>query len=99
MVCAACRGLVTRTEFFPGFAFLWLVLGLFIQQQELANNTQELRRTSEQSAIQTQAIAATEMNARQGRPFSKLPRVSSSSWVVSLGCCMRLALVRLAAAG
>jgi hypothetical protein len=50
---------------FAPLAFLWLVLGLFIQQQELANNTQELRRTSEQSAMQTQAIAATEMNARQ----------------------------------
>jgi hypothetical protein len=46
-------------------AFLWLVIGLFIQQQELANNTEALRKTSEQSEIQTQAIAATEMNARQ----------------------------------
>ena len=50
---------------FAPLAFLWLVIGLFIQQQELANNTEALRRTSEQSEIQTQAIAATEMNARQ----------------------------------
>lgn len=50
---------------FAPLAFLWLVLGLFIQQRELANNTEALRRTSEQSEIQTQAIAATEMNARQ----------------------------------
>lgn len=50
---------------FAPLAFLWLVLGLFIQQRELANNTEALRRTSEQSVIQTQAIAATEMNARQ----------------------------------
>ena len=49
---------------FAPLAFLWLVLGLFIQQRELANNTEALRHTSEQSAKQTQAIAATEMNAR-----------------------------------
>lgn len=50
---------------FAPLAFLWLVLGLFIQQRELANNTEALRRTSEQSEKQTLAIAATEMNARQ----------------------------------
>lgn len=50
---------------FAPLAFLWLVLGLFIQQRELANNTEALRLTSEQSEKQTQAIAATEMNARQ----------------------------------
>lgn len=50
---------------FAPLAFLWLVLGLFMQQKELANNTEMLRRTSEQSEKQTQAIAATELNARQ----------------------------------
>ena len=50
---------------FAPLAFLWLVLGLFIQQSELARNTEALQRTSEQSEKQTQAIAATEMNARQ----------------------------------
>jgi hypothetical protein len=50
---------------FAPLAFLWLVIGLFIQQQELANNTEALRKTSDQSEKQTQAIAATEMNARQ----------------------------------
>lgn len=54
---------------FAPLAFLWLVIGLFIQQQELANNTEALRKTSEQSEKQTQAIAATEMNARQGTFF------------------------------
>ncbi len=44
---------------FAPLAFLWLVIGLFIQQQELANNTEALRKTSEESAMQTQAIAAT----------------------------------------
>ena len=50
---------------FAPLAFLWLVLGLFIQQRELANNTEAIRRSSEQSEKQTLAIAATEMNARQ----------------------------------
>ena len=50
---------------FAPLAFLWLVLGLFIQQRELARHADELRRSSEQSEKQTQAIAATEMNARQ----------------------------------
>ena len=50
---------------FAPLAFLWLVIGLFIQQRELANNSEALKRTSEQSEKQTQAIAATEMNARQ----------------------------------
>jgi len=50
---------------FAPLAFLWLVLGLFIQQRELAKHSEELRRTTEQSEKQTQAIAATEMNARQ----------------------------------
>jgi hypothetical protein len=54
---------------FAPLAFLWLVLGLFIQQRELADNTAAIRRTSEQSEKQTQAIAATEMNARQGTFF------------------------------
>ena len=54
---------------FAPLAFLWLVLGLFIQQRELANNTEALRKTSEQSEKQTQAIAATEMNARQETYF------------------------------
>lgn len=54
---------------FAPLAFLWLVIGLFIQQRELANNTEVLRKTSEHSEKQTLAIAATEMNARQGTFF------------------------------
>lgn len=50
---------------FAPLAFMWLVLGLFIQQRELARNTEAVHRTSEQSEKQTAAIAATEMNARQ----------------------------------
>ena len=54
---------------FAPLAFLWLVLGLFIQQRELANNTEAIKRTAEQSEKQTLAIAATEMNARQETYF------------------------------
>jgi hypothetical protein len=50
---------------FAPLAFLWLVIGLFVQQKELAKNSEALRATSEQSEKQTLAIAATEMNARQ----------------------------------
>jgi len=50
---------------FAFLAFLWLVIGLFIQQSVLAENNEELRRNNAHSKKQTQAIAATEMNARQ----------------------------------
>lgn len=50
---------------FAFLAFLWLVIGLFIQQSVLAENNQELRRNNLHSEKQTVAIAATEMNARQ----------------------------------
>ena len=50
---------------FAFLAFLWLVIGLFIQQSVLAQNNEELRRTNLQSEKQTHAIAATELNARQ----------------------------------
>ncbi len=50
---------------FAPLAFLWLVIGLFVQQKELADNTEVLRQTNIQSKKQTTAIAATEMNARQ----------------------------------
>ena len=50
---------------FAPLAFLWLVIGMFIQQKELADNTEVLRQSTLQSEKQTQAIAATELNARQ----------------------------------
>ena len=61
---------------FAPLAFLWLVLGLFLQQRELANNTEVLRLTAEQSEKQTLAIAATEMNARQETFFKIKENVS-----------------------
>ena len=51
---------------FAFLAFLWLVIGLFIQQSVLAENNEELRRNNAHSEKQAQAIAATEMNARTG---------------------------------
>jgi hypothetical protein len=54
---------------FAPLAFLWLVIGLFIQQSVLAENNAELRRNNLHSEKQTQAIAATELNARQGTFF------------------------------
>jgi len=62
---------------FAPLAFLWLVIGLFIQQRELADNTEVLRQTSIQSEKQTQAIAATEMNARQETYFKIAENVKS----------------------
>lgn len=50
---------------FAFLAFLWLVIGLFIQQSVLADNNEELRRNNLHSEKQTLAIAATELNARQ----------------------------------
>ncbi|PCH59761.1 MAG: hypothetical protein COC19_06750 [SAR86 cluster bacterium] len=50
---------------FAPLAFLWLVIGLFIQQSVLAENNEELRRNNLHSEKQTLAIAATELNARQ----------------------------------
>lgn len=57
---------------FAPLAFLWLVLGLFIQQRELAANNfaiqrqfEIMQRTADQAEIQTRAIAANELHARQ----------------------------------
>ncbi len=50
---------------FAPLAFLWLVIGLFIQQTVLAQNNRELRDSNVVSERQAVAIAATEQNARQ----------------------------------
>ena len=77
---------------FAPLAFLWLVIGLFIQQRELADNTEVLRQTSIQSEKQTQAIAATEMNARQETFFkiaenvrSQLGGITGMLYISSMG--------------
>ncbi len=57
---------------FAPLAFLWLVVGFFLQRQQLADNTSavraqlyEMRRTAEQSEVQSRAIAADELHSRQ----------------------------------
>jgi hypothetical protein len=57
---------------FAPLAFLWLVIGYFLQQKELEQNTAALRaqaseihRTAEQAVIQSQNLAASELHARQ----------------------------------
>jgi len=57
---------------FAPLAFLWLVIGYFLQQRELIQNTEAMRaqaaeiaRTAEQAAIQSEKLAAAETYARQ----------------------------------
>ena len=57
---------------FAPLAFLWLVIGYFLQQKELEQNTEALRaqaveiqRTAEQAVIQSENLAASELHARQ----------------------------------
>jgi hypothetical protein len=57
---------------FAPLAFLWLVLGLFLQQRELAANNlaiqrqfEVMQRSAKHAEIQTRAIAANELHARQ----------------------------------
>ncbi|MEQ8859615.1 MAG: hypothetical protein RIC56_13295 [Pseudomonadales bacterium] len=57
---------------FAPLAFLWLVIGYFLQKRELEQNTQALRaqageiqRQSEQAVIQSEKLAASEIHARQ----------------------------------
>ncbi len=57
---------------FAPLAFLWLVVGYFLQQAEIHQNTEALRaqaiqiqRSAEQAIIQSQVIVANEVHARQ----------------------------------
>jgi len=57
---------------FAPLAFLWLVIGYFLQQQELEQNTLvlqaqllEVSRSAEQAVIQSEKMAANEVHARQ----------------------------------
>ena len=57
---------------FAPLAFLWLVIGYFLQQKELEQNTAALRaqaveisRSAEQAVIQSENLAASEIHARQ----------------------------------
>jgi hypothetical protein len=57
---------------FAPLAFLWLVIGYFLQQKELQQNSRalqaqavEIQRTAEQAVIQSRQMAASELHARQ----------------------------------
>jgi hypothetical protein len=57
---------------FAPLAFLWLVIGFFLQRKELENSRRaiqlqhrELRRTAEQAERQAESIAANELHARR----------------------------------
>lgn len=50
---------------FAPLAFLWLVIGAFLQQSELSYNTEVLRLSVQQSEIQSEKMAANELHARQ----------------------------------
>lgn len=57
---------------FAPLAFLWLVIGYFLQKRELEQNTlalraqaEEIQRQAEQSVIQSEKLAASEIHARQ----------------------------------
>jgi len=57
---------------FAPLAFLWLVVGFFLQQKQLSENTAtiqaqlvEMRRTAEHAETQARAISADELHSRQ----------------------------------
>ena len=57
---------------FAPLAFLWLVLGLFLQQRELMENNRAIQRqyeimqrTAEHAEVQARAVSANELHARQ----------------------------------
>ncbi len=57
---------------FAPLAFLWLVIGYFLQQKELEQNTNallaqaaEIQRSAEQAVIQSEKMAQSEIHARQ----------------------------------
>lgn len=57
---------------FAPLAFLWLVIGYFLQKKEITQNTAaikmqyvEIQKTADQAVMQTRAIAASEQHARK----------------------------------
>ncbi len=68
---------------FAPLAFLWLVIGFFLQQRELSRNTEairaqygELRRAAEHAEIQARAISANELHQHQETFLMVADRVS-----------------------
>jgi len=84
---------------FAPLAFLWLVIGFFLQQRELRQNNDairlqytEMKRTAENAEIQSRAIAANELHQRQetlllvaDRVHRQLGAVEGLLWMSSQG--------------
>jgi hypothetical protein len=76
---------------FAPLAFLWLVVGFFLQREELQRSSrainlqyQEMRRTAENAEIQARAIAGTELHARQ-EAFLRLVQLIHQQLATALG--------------
>jgi hypothetical protein len=76
---------------FAPLAFLWLVVGFFLQREELQRSSrainlqyQEMRRASEHAEIQARAIAGTELHARQ-EAFLRVAQLIHQQLATSLG--------------
>ena len=54
---------------FAPLAFLWLVIGYFLQQQELIQNTQAMRAQADEIAKQFDLFYKTEIRARHTNQF------------------------------
>jgi hypothetical protein len=76
---------------FAPLAFLWLVVGFFLQREELQRSSraidlqyQEMRRASEHAEVQARAIAGSEVHARQ-EAFLRLAQLIHQQLATSLG--------------
>ena len=76
---------------FAPLAFLWLVVGFFLQREELQRSSraidlqyEEMRRATEQAELQARAIAANETHARQDA-FLRLSRLIHQQLGTRLG--------------
>jgi hypothetical protein len=75
---------------FAPLAFLWLVIGFFLQQRQLTENTRAIERqyhalkaSAEQAEIQARAIAANELHARQDTFMDVARMVSTQLGVIT----------------
>jgi len=76
---------------FAPLAFLWLVIGFFLQREELQRSSraidlqyQEMRRAAQHAEVQARAIAGTELHARQ-EAFLRLTELIHQQLEASLG--------------
>jgi hypothetical protein len=76
---------------FAPLAFLWLVIGFFLQREELQRSSRaidlqyrEMRRATEQAELQARAIAANELHSRQ-EAFLRLSELIHQQLAATLG--------------